>query len=68
MIFSAINSRAQVDFIDMQSQADEEYRLIMVYQDHVMKFLEIRALKIIHAEEVTKHIITYFWCSDDTII
>jgi len=39
MIFSEMNSRAQVDLIDMQSQVDGEYRFIMVYQDHVIKFV-----------------------------
>jgi len=40
----------------MQSQADGEYRFIMVYQDHVTKFVQIRALKTKRAEEVAKHI------------
>lgn len=60
MIFSEMNSRAQVDLIDMQSQADGEYRFIMVYQDHVTKFVQIRALKTKRAEEVAKHIIDIF--------
>jgi len=44
----------------MQSQADGEYRFIMVYQDHVTKFVQIRALKTKRAEEVAKHIIDIF--------
>lgn len=60
MIFSEMNSRAQVDLIDMQSQADGEYRFIMVYQDHVTKFVQIRALKTKRAEEVAKHTIDIF--------
>lgn len=62
MIFSEMNSRTQVDLIDMQSQADGEYRFIMVYQDHVTKFVQIRALKTKRAEEVTKHNIIYIFC------
>lgn len=60
MIFSEMNSRTQVDLIDMQSQADGEYRFIMVYQDHVTKFVQIKALKTKRAEEVAKHIIDIF--------
>jgi len=60
MIFSEMNSRAQVDLIDMQSQADGEYRFIMVYLDHVTKFVQIRASKTKRAEEVAKHIIDIF--------
>lgn len=41
----------------MQSQADGEYRFIMVYQNHVTKRVQIRALKIKRAEEVAKYII-----------
>ncbi|XP_060836162.1 KRAB-A domain-containing protein 2-like [Rhopalosiphum padi] len=33
MVFSEMNSRCQVDLIDMQSQGDGEFRFIMVYQD-----------------------------------
>lgn len=38
------NSRCQVDLIDMQSQADKEYKFIIVYQDHLTKFVLLRAL------------------------
>jgi len=60
MIFSKMNSRDKVDLIDMQSQTDGEYRFIMVYQDHIIKFVRIRALKTKRAEEVAKHIIDIF--------
>jgi len=39
---SEMNSRCQVDLIDMQSQADGEFRFIMVYQDHLTKFVHLR--------------------------
>jgi len=42
----------------MQSQADGEYRFIMVYQDRM--FVQIRALKTKRAEAVAKHIIDIF--------
>lgn len=44
----------------MQSQADGEYRFIMVYQDHVTKFVQIRTLKTKRAEEVAIPIIDIF--------
>ena len=36
----------------MQSQADHEFKLIMVYQDHLTKFVLLRALQSKRAEEV----------------
>lgn len=30
-----LNSRCQIDLIDMQSQPDNDYKFIMVYQDHL---------------------------------
>ena len=35
IIFSEINSRAQVDLIDMQNQPDGHLKWILVYQDHL---------------------------------
>ena len=40
MIFNDMNSRGQVDLIDMQTQANAEYKWIMVYQDHLTKFVQ----------------------------
>lgn len=34
---SEMNSRCQVDLIDMQTQEDRGYKFIMVYQDHSTK-------------------------------
>ena len=42
MIFSEMNSRAQVDMIDMQSQPDRDLKWILVYQDHLTKFVQLR--------------------------
>ena len=39
VLHSEMNSRCQVDLIDMQSQADEGYKFIMVYQDHLTNFV-----------------------------
>ncbi|XP_050529731.1 KRAB-A domain-containing protein 2-like [Daktulosphaira vitifoliae] len=60
MVFSEMNSRCQVDLIDMQSQGDGEFRFIMVYQDHLTKFVQLRPLKTKRAEEVAKHLIDIF--------
>ena len=38
VIFSEMNSRAQVDLIDLQSQPDGDLRWILVYQDLLTKF------------------------------
>lgn len=54
------NSRCQVDLIDMQSQADGDYKFIMVYQDHLTKFVQMRALKTKTAEEVAYHLLEVF--------
>ena len=42
LIFSEMNSRAQVDLTDMQSQPDGDFKWILVYQDHLTKFVELR--------------------------
>ncbi|XP_023230770.1 ubiquitin-protein ligase E3B-like [Centruroides sculpturatus] len=52
MIFSEFNSRCQVDLIDFQSQPDREYKFIMVYQDHLTKFVILKSLTSKRAEEV----------------
>jgi len=44
----------------MQSQADGEFRFIMVYQDNFMKLIQLRALKSKTTEEVATNIL-YFW-------
>jgi len=40
-----MNSRCQVDLIDMQSEPDGYYRFIMNYQDHLTKLSILRPLK-----------------------
>ncbi|XP_050312883.1 KRAB-A domain-containing protein 2-like [Anthonomus grandis grandis] len=60
MVFSEMNSRCQVDLIDMQSHPDREYKFIMVYQDHLTKFVQIRPLTSKRAEEVAKSLVDIF--------
>ena len=45
MIFNEMNSRGQVDLIDMQTQAVKEYKWILNYQGHLTKFVQLRPLK-----------------------
>jgi hypothetical protein len=40
-----INSICQVDLIDFQSQPNEKFKFIMVYQNHLTKFLLICPLE-----------------------
>ncbi|XP_072398083.1 KRAB-A domain-containing protein 2-like [Diabrotica undecimpunctata] len=60
VLSSAFNSRCQVDLIDTQSQADGDYNFIMVYQDHLTKFVQLRSLKTKRAEEVAYHLLEVF--------
>ncbi|GBM60391.1 KRAB-A domain-containing protein 2 [Araneus ventricosus] len=60
MISSELNSRCQVDLIDLQSHRDGEYKFIMVYQDHLTKFVQLRPLKTKTAEEVAYHLLQIF--------
>ena len=60
ILHSELNSRCQVDLIDMQSQQDEDYRFIMVYQDHLTKFCILNALKTKTAEEVAYNLLNIF--------
>lgn len=55
-----MNSRCQVDLIDMQSEADQEFKFIMVYQDHLTKFVLLRPLQSKKAKEVADHLLDIF--------
>ncbi|XP_068960240.1 KRAB-A domain-containing protein 2 isoform X2 [Petaurus breviceps papuanus] len=52
MTFKVICSRCQVDLIDMQSNADGEFRFILSYLDYLTKFIILRPLKSQRAHEV----------------
>ncbi|GFW13428.1 KRAB-A domain-containing protein 2 [Trichonephila clavipes] len=49
-----------VDMIDQQSNRDGKYKFIMVYQDHLTKFVQLRPLKTKRAEEVAYHVLSIF--------
>lgn len=54
------NSRCQVDLIDFQSHPDGKFKFIMVYQDHLTKFVVLKPLEFKRAEEVAYNIIDFF--------
>ena len=58
MIFSEMNSRAQVDLIGMQSQPD--FIWILVYQDHLKKFVQLRPVKSKRAPEIAYQLLDIF--------
>ena len=53
-------SRYQVDLIDMQSEADGEYKWIVNLQDHFTKFVHLRPLKTKTGKEVAEVIVNIF--------
>ena len=40
-----MNSQGQCDLIDMQSEADSDYKFILTYQDQLTKFCFLKPLK-----------------------
>ncbi|XP_018330198.1 KRAB-A domain-containing protein 2-like [Agrilus planipennis] len=44
-VSSEMNSRCQIDLIDMEPHTDGEYRFILVYIDLLTKFVQLRPLK-----------------------
>ncbi|GFU16206.1 KRAB-A domain-containing protein 2 [Trichonephila clavipes] len=68
MISSELNSRCQVDLIDLQSNRDGEYKFITVYQDHLTKFVQLRPFKAKRAEEVEYHVLSIFLTFDASAI
>ncbi|XP_041372812.1 KRAB-A domain-containing protein 2-like [Gigantopelta aegis] len=52
--------RAQIDLIDMQSMAQKSFKWICVYQDHLTKFVILRALTSKRAAEVAHHLLDIF--------
>jgi hypothetical protein len=60
IISSEMNSRCQVDLIDMQAQPDENNRFILVYQDHLTKYVLLKPLTHKRAEEVAYILLDIF--------
>ncbi|XP_036624290.1 uncharacterized protein LOC118857932 [Trichosurus vulpecula] len=55
-----VNSRCQVEIIDMQLNPDGEYKFIMSYQDHQTKLSFLRPLKSRRSEEVAHALLDIF--------
>lgn len=60
IISTEFNKRGQIDLIDMQTEPDGPYKFIMNYQDHLTKFVFLRALKTKRAEEVAYNLMDIF--------
>ena len=60
ILSSKFNERAQMDLIDFQSLPDGEFKWIMVYQDHLTKFVVLRPLKAKEAVGVANELISIF--------
>nr|XP_024215912.1 KRAB-A domain-containing protein 2-like isoform X1 [Halyomorpha halys] len=60
LLFKELDHRCQVNLIDFQSQPDKDFKFILAYQDHLTKFVVLRALKTKMAAEVCEHIIDIF--------
>ncbi|KAK3911558.1 SCAN domain-containing protein 3 [Frankliniella fusca] len=60
IVHSELNARVQVDLIDMQTCPDGDYRFIMVLQDHLAKFIHLRALTRKEAAQVADAIVPIF--------
>uniref|UniRef100_A0A8C0K3S7 KRAB-A domain containing 2 n=1 Tax=Canis lupus dingo TaxID=286419 RepID=A0A8C0K3S7_CANLU len=60
MTFKDIDSRCQIEVLDMQSNADGEFKFILYYQDHLTKFIILRPLKAKQAHEVVSVLLDIF--------
>jgi len=60
ILHNEMNSRCQVDLIDMQSNPDRDMKLILVYQDHLTKFVLRRSLHSKRPDEVAYHLLDIF--------
>jgi hypothetical protein len=53
ILHNEMNSRCQVDLIDMQSNPDRDMQFILVYEDHLTKYVHLRSLHSKRADEMT---------------
>ena len=53
-------SLIHIYLIDFQSQPDRDFKFVMVYQDHLTKFVVLRALKTKTSEEVAYNLVDIF--------
>lgn len=55
-----LNSRCQVDLVDLESRPDNEFKFVFVYQDCLTKFVILRPLTSRSVEEVADHLLDVF--------
>lgn len=60
MVFEELDSWCQIDLINMQSSPDNEYKFIFVYQDHSIKFIQLRPLTSKKVDEVANVLLEIF--------
>lgn len=60
ILASELNSRCQIDLIDLQTQPDGDYKFVLNYQDHLTKFVILKALKSKTAVEVAYNVMEIF--------
>ena len=60
ILSSDLNSRGQVDLVDMQSSPQAQFKWIMVYQCHLTKFVILRPLTSKRAAEVAFQLLDIF--------
>ena len=60
IISEEMNARAQVDLICFESQKDRKFTQVLTYQDHLSKFVQLRALTTKRAAEVAKCLVDIF--------
>ncbi|XP_034245714.1 KRAB-A domain-containing protein 2-like [Thrips palmi] len=60
MVFKEMNSRAQVDLMDLQSTPGGEYKFITTLPDHLTKFVHLRPLKNKESVTVARELLPIF--------
>ncbi|XP_064097570.1 KRAB-A domain-containing protein 2-like [Macrobrachium nipponense] len=60
LLSSDLNSRGQVDLVDMQSSPQAQFKSIMVYQRHLTKFVILRPFTSKRAAEVAFQLLDIF--------
>ncbi|XP_030768090.1 KRAB-A domain-containing protein 2-like [Sitophilus oryzae] len=60
IVGSQLHSRCQVNLLDWELHSDSDYKFIMVFQDHLTKFVQLRPLKTKRADEAAYHLLHIF--------
>lgn len=60
IISTDLKSRCQLDIIDFQSRPDEDFKFLLVYQDHLTKFVVLKPLISGHSIEVANNLLDIF--------